>query len=198
MATEARDEKHAQAINDDTKQEPPACARERACSTCHDDPLRDRGILPVITTVNRTQVPGLTRGVPLSSVAYHAEELDPVAAYALGSAMDGLLQQSGPLLCVLQPQYASSLGGGLFEFRFQDLTEDLLRQLGKKARRSLLEAQQKVLFRVFFHPHGDNVLLLLGGYDKAKHSSPTYQNTQIQLARKRLADWQARHRQRRK
>jgi len=112
--------------------------------------------------------------------------------------MDGLLQQSGPLLCVLRPQYASSLGGGLFEFRFQDLTEDLLRQLGKKARRSLLEAQQKVLFRVFFHPYGDKVLLLLGGYDNAKHSSPTYQNAQIQIARKRLADWQARHRQRRK
>jgi hypothetical protein len=29
-----------------------------------------------------------------------------------------------------------------FEFRFQDLTEDLLRQLAKKARRKLLEAQQ--------------------------------------------------------
>jgi hypothetical protein len=110
----------------------------------------------------------------------------------------GLLQQSGPLLCVLRPQYASSLGGGLFEFRFQDLTEDLLRQLGKKARRSLLRVQQKVLFRVFFHPHGDNLLLLLGGYDKAKHSSPTYQSAQIQIARKRLADWQARHRQRQK
>jgi len=110
--------------------------------------------------------------------------------------LDGLLQQSGPLLCVLRPQYASSLGGGLFEFRFQDLTENLLRQLGKKARRKLLEAQQKALFRVFFHPYGDRVLLLLGGYDKAKHSSPTYQNAQIQIARKRLADWQARHRQR--
>ncbi len=129
-----------------------------------------------------------------SPVERWLQELDPVAAYALGSAMDGLLQQSGPLLCVLRPQYASSLGGGLYEFRFQDLTEDLLRQLGKKARRSLLEAQQKVLFRVFFHPRGDKVLLLLGGYDKAKHSSPRYQSAQIQLARKRLSDWHARHR----
>jgi len=68
----------------------------------------------------------------------------------------------------------------------------------KPARRSLLKVQQKVLFRVFFHPHGEKVLLLLGGYDKAKHSSPTHQNAQIQIARKRLADWQARHRQRRK
>lgn len=76
-----------------------------------------------------------------SPVERWLQQLDPVAAYALGSAMDGLLQQSGPLLCVLRPQYASSLGGGLFEFRFQDLTEDVLRQLGKKARRSLLEAQ---------------------------------------------------------
>src|SRR5205823_9143953 len=69
-----------------------------------------------------------------SPVERWLEELDPVAAYALGSAMAGLLLQSGPLLCVLRPQYASSLGGGLYEFRFQDLTEDLLRQLGKKAR----------------------------------------------------------------
>jgi len=58
------------------------------------------------------------------------------------------------------------------------------------------DAKQKVLFRVFFHPHGDKVLLLLGGYHNAKHTSSTHQNAQIQLARKRLADWQARHRQR--
>ena len=93
------------------------------------------------------------------------QELEAVEAYALGSAMDGLLQQSGALLCVLRPQYASSLGGGLYEFRFQDLTLDLLQQLGKKARRSLLQTQKKVLFRVFFHAYGDKVLLLLGGYD---------------------------------
>jgi len=133
-----------------------------------------------------------------SPVERWLQELEPVEAYALGSAMDGLLQQSGPLLCVLRPQYASSLGGGLYEFRFQDLTEELLRQLGKKARRRLLQTQKKVLFRVFFHPYGNNVLLLLAGYDKAKHSTPTYQSAQIQLARKRLADWQARRRRRRR
>src|SRR2546423_15516195 len=38
-----------------------------------------------------------------SPVERWLQELDPVAAYALGSAMDGLLQQSGPLLCVLRP-----------------------------------------------------------------------------------------------
>ena len=49
----------------------------------------------------------------------------------------------------------------------------------------------KVLFRVFFHPHGNKLLLLLVAYNKAKHPSPSYQNAQIRLARKRLADWHA-------
>lgn len=133
-----------------------------------------------------------------SPVERWLRSLPPVEAYALGSAMDGLLQQSGPLLCILRPQYASALGGGLYEFRFEDLSEELLRQLGKKLRRALLRPPPKVLFRVFFHPHGGRLLLLLAGYDKAKHSSPTYQNTQIRLARKRLADWQSRQQQSRK
>lgn len=129
-----------------------------------------------------------------SPVLRWLQELPDAERYALGSAMDGLLQETGPLLCVLRPQYASALGGGLYEFRFQDLTEDLLRQLGKKPRRAMLKVQKKVLFRVFFHPCGDKVILLLGGYDKAKHSSPSFQNAQIQLARKRMVDWQARQR----
>jgi DNA-binding XRE family transcriptional regulator len=50
------------------------------------------------------------------------QELEEVEAYALGSALDGLLQESGPLLCFLRPQYASSLGRGLYEFRLEDVT----------------------------------------------------------------------------
>lgn len=124
------------------------------------------------------------------------EELSAVKAYALGSAMDGLLQQTGPDLALLRPQYCSSLGAGLYEFRLQDLSEELLRQLGKKVRPALLRGPIKALFRVFFHPHGNRVLLLLGAYDKAKHPSRTYQDKQIELARKRLVDWQARQRRR--
>lgn len=126
------------------------------------------------------------------------ESLAVQEAYVLGSAMDGLLQQSGPLLCTLRPQYAKALGDGLYEFRLQDLSADLLVQLGKKPRHELLKALPKMLFRVFFHVHGEKVILLLAGYDKAKNPSPTFQNKQIQLARKRLASWQARSRRGRK
>lgn len=125
------------------------------------------------------------------------QALPEIEAYALGSAMDGLLQQTGPELALLRPQYCSSLGGGLFEFRLEDVSEDMLRHLGKKTRPAVLRVPVKVLFRVFFHPHGNRVLLLLAGYDKAKHPSRTYQDKQIKLARKRLADWQVRQRRRR-
>ena len=120
------------------------------------------------------------------------QELSAIERYALGSAMDGLLQQIGPELAMLRPQYCSSLAGGLYEFRLEDVSEELLRQLGKKPRAALLRAPIKALFRVFFHPHGNRLLLLLGAYDKAKHPSTTYQGKQIKLARKRLAQWQAR------
>ncbi|MHB8874824.1 MAG: hypothetical protein ACYC8T_14135 [Myxococcaceae bacterium] len=125
-------------------------------------------------------------------VARWLRELPEVERYALGSAMDGLLQQGGPLLAFLRPQYCSSLGGGLYEFRLEDVTEELLRELGKRPRHALLAARSRNLFRVFFHPFGNRLLLLLAGYDKAKRPSATYQGQQIRLARKRLADWQRR------
>lgn len=120
------------------------------------------------------------------------QDLDESAAYALGSALDGLLQESGPLLCLLRPQYASSLGRGLYEFRLEDVTEGLLRELGKRPRRRLLTLRRKALFRVFFHPHGDRLIILLSAYDKSKRPSGAYQNSQIEIARKRLAEWLAR------
>jgi hypothetical protein len=132
-----------------------------------------------------------------SPVEHWFSELSPVERYTLGSAMDGFLQQAGPELAVLRPQYCSSLGSGLYEFRLEDIAEEQLRQLGKKTRSALLRTRIKALFRVFFHPHGNRLLLLLGAYDKAKHSSPTYQGRQITLARRRLTDWRARQRGRR-
>jgi hypothetical protein len=51
-------------------------------------------------------------------------------------------------------------------------------------------------FRVFFHPTGNKVLLLLAAYDKSKQPSKSFQNAQIATARKRLREWQ--HRQKKK
>jgi hypothetical protein len=50
----------------------------------------------------------------------------------------------------------------------------------------------RILLRVFFHVHGDKIILLLGGYDKAARSSHSYQQSQIELSRRRLASWRSR------
>jgi hypothetical protein len=47
--------------------------------------------------------------------------------------------------------------------------------------------------RVFCHAHGDKVVLLLAGYDKAERPNARYQQAQISLAKARLKDWRSRH-----
>lgn len=49
-----------------------------------------------------------------------------------------------------------------------------------------------MLLRVFFSVHGNKVVLLLGGYDKGRHPAKSHQQSQIRLARERLAAWKRR------
>ena len=85
--------------------------------------------------------------------------------------------------------FGKALGGGLYEFRLDQSAEQVLRRKGKRAKR---EPPTKVLLRMFFHPHGNNGILLLCGYDKAEHSSKSYQNARIAQARKLLTAWKQR------
>jgi hypothetical protein len=54
-----------------------------------------------------------------------------------------------------------------------------------------------VLLRVFCHAHGHRVILLLAGYDKGADPSRKRQQREIDVARRRLADFQAQERARR-
>ena len=49
----------------------------------------------------------------------------------------------------------------------------------------------RVLLRVYFHPHGDKLILLLGGYDKGDDPSTRAEQRGIALARRRLRQWQS-------
>jgi hypothetical protein len=51
-----------------------------------------------------------------------------------------------------------------------------------------------MLLRMFFHVHGDRLILLLAGYDKGKADSKREQQAQIAIARSRLKEWRARQR----
>jgi len=109
------------------------------------------------------------------------EELTLPKRQAIGYAMHLVLQRLGVAVC--GTEFGKQLGGGLFEFRLRSDLRDRVRP-GEKAGR--------FMFRVFCHPHGDRLILLLAGYDKGEDPSPRRQNAEIALARARLRDWQRR------
>ena len=110
------------------------------------------------------------------------EELTPTKRRALGHAMNEVLQRLGVGVCATE--FGKQLGGGLFEFRLRRDLRDLADVDTEEGGR--------ILLRVFCHAHGDRLVLLVGGYDKGQHPSLKRQNAEIQLARKRLADWRRR------
>ncbi len=103
------------------------------------------------------------------------EELTKTQRSELGQAMREQLQQKGVGVCATE--YGKQLGKGMFEFRL---------------RRSVEQAGERVLLRVFCHAHGNKVVLLLGGYDKGVDPSARRQGDEIAVARRRLAEWQRR------
>lgn len=101
---------------------------------------------------------------------------------ALGTAMREILQELGVGVC--GTEFGKQLGSGLFEFR--------LRQKPGEVRPKL--PPEEILFRVFCHAYGNQMVLLLGGYDKAEDPSRRRQSKEIDEARARLRRWKARQR----
>lgn len=110
---------------------------------------------------------------------------------ALGVALHEVLSHEGVDVCT--SEFGKPLGDGLFEFRLRHDSQEILALKGR-LKRAVASAtgSEKVLLRVFFHPHGDKLILLLGGYDKGRFSGRKRQATEIAVARKRLALWQRR------
>lgn len=116
------------------------------------------------------------------------EELSPRKRRALGTAMNRVLQRLGVGVC--GTEFGKQLGGGLFEFRLRGSNLAGVAPPGGVPDPS----ESKMLLRVFCHAHGDRVVLLLAGYDKGEHPSSKRQAAEIAFARKRLKDWEKRHR----
>ncbi|HEY8211820.1 MAG TPA: hypothetical protein VIG99_30270 [Myxococcaceae bacterium] len=119
--------------------------------------------------------------------------LSPLKRRAIGVAVNEVLQYEGP--AVAEGNMGDSLGGGLYEFRLDQNAEQILRRKGKVPKPE--PEKGKLLLRLFFHPHGNKLLLLLGGYDKGERPSRSHQQEEIQAARMFLARWKERERSRR-
>jgi putative component of toxin-antitoxin plasmid stabilization module len=91
---------------------------------------------------------------------------------------------------VAQSEFGKAIGGGLFEFRIRHSAQEIVEKFrpGMAARLGPFP-DDAVLLRVFFHPHGDRLILLLAAYDKGVDPSEKQQQREIKIARKRLHAW---------
>jgi hypothetical protein len=117
------------------------------------------------------------------------ESLTPTQRRAIGVALHEILAYEGTSVC--STEFGKPLGDGLFEFRLRHDAEEILPRKGrlKKIIDRARGKSERILLRVFFHPHGDKLILLLGGYDKGRHPSSKRQETEIATARQRLEQW---------
>jgi len=73
-------------------------------------------------------------------------------------------------------------------------SEEILARTGRlrRATNRIRRKSERILLRVFFHPHGDKLILLLGGYDKGRFPGKRHQQRAIAVARQRLEVWRQR------
>jgi len=87
--------------------------------------------------------------------------------------------------------WLKSLGSGLYEFRIRH-SKNEIQGMYKAANRGLVGGAEAILLRIFVAFEGQKLIVLLGGYDKGKNDKQSFQQAQIEIARKRLRDWKRR------
>jgi phage-related protein len=123
--------------------------------------------------------------------------LDHLPQKKRAAVVAGLQQVLGRLgLEVCRTECGKHLGKGLAEFRLRHSEQVILGKFVGPEARERRGSDESVLVRVFFHAHGDKLILLLGAYDKGRHPSARRQEKEIAAARKRLREWQARQQRR--
>jgi len=112
-----------------------------------------------------------------------------VAKYAaLRAAIKHVLEVQG--MALSGTLWMTPLGDGLYEFRVKHSERQILNMYSEITGDELPKKPlEKILLRVFVHFHGEQIVLLLGGYDKATDDSEKKQRAEIQVARKTLGAW---------
>ena len=118
--------------------------------------------------------------------------------------IDGLSdQKAGAVILALQEVLAvdgiklvssawlKPLGSGLYEFRIRHSASEI-QAMYKVANKGLVGGVEAILLRVFVAFEGEKLIVLLGAYDKGKNDKQSFQQAQIEIARKRLRDWKRR------
>lgn len=114
------------------------------------------------------------------------QSLDSGKRAAAIAAVETYLTEMGQDIC--STEHGKHLGKGLFEFRIRH-DERVIRA---KAGRTGGAKGSDVLLRIFCHAHGQQIVLLLGGYDKGVAPNKRRQDREIEKARQRLRSFQLR------
>lgn len=121
-----------------------------------------------------------------------AERLSPQKRAAFIAATRLVLARRG--LDVVTTEYGKALGEGLYEFRIRWSAAEIAHKMSGLPAAETGQGPEDILLRVFFSTAGRKIILLLSGYDKARHSGERWQQREIAEARRRLAA----HRERRR
>lgn len=119
------------------------------------------------------------------------QSLDLPAQRAATAALEEILAHQGVNVC--KTEWGKALGEGLFELRIRRPAKQILALVGSPKAEDEEDSNEKLLLRIFFHPYGQRLIVLLGGYDKHERPSEHHQQQQIAIARKRLKQWKKWH-----
>jgi len=121
------------------------------------------------------------------------DDLSDFKFIALDTAIVRVLSVRG--IDLADTEWLKALGKGLHEFRVRHDAGEIAHMFGGDAP-SVTAPATKILLRVFVHFHGGRMILLLGGYDKGDDPTSRRQQREIARARRRLAQFRARPRNR--
>lgn len=118
------------------------------------------------------------------------KDLTATQRRALVAALEHVLADQGIRVC--GTSFGKHIRGtGIFEFRLNRDVDTIRKMAGVPPEPEVASAKpaEKILLRVFCHAYGNRIILLLGGYDKARDPSPRRQQQEIKVAKKRLANF---------
>lgn len=118
------------------------------------------------------------------------DSLAPDERAALVAAIDLILSRHGAAVC--EGEFGKALGKGLFEFRLRKTYDEIVQrypgeETGVKPPDQ--DRRGEILLRLYFHPHGDKLILLLCGYNKRQGGQGKREQKAIKQARKYLRDF---------
>lgn len=92
-------------------------------------------------------------------------------------------------LGVVQTEYGKALGEGLYEFRVRWSAAEISHKVDDLPSDDVGGPPEEIMLRIFFCTAGRKIILLLSGYDKARHPNARWQQREIAQARKHLTSY---------